>query len=80
MMMKKLDAFRNKLHLFLADLLSGRLLHFNTLETVGVSNVTENMKKSITQQRKNFSARFDDFNISRDVTEFAHDPFTIKVS
>ncbi|KAM3836178.1 SCAN domain-containing protein 3-like [Diretmus argenteus] len=59
------------------NLLSGRLLHFNTLKTVGVSNVTESMKKFITQLRQNFSARFDDFSISRDVIEFVHDPFLI---
>uniref|UniRef100_UPI003AB06FCF zinc finger BED domain-containing protein 5-like n=1 Tax=Centroberyx gerrardi TaxID=166262 RepID=UPI003AB06FCF len=76
-MVEKLDAFGNKLDLFHTDLLSGRLLHFNTLKTVGVSNVTENMKKFITQLRENFSARFDDFAISRDVIEFVRDPFTI---
>lgn len=36
-MVEKLGAFGNKLDLFHADLLSGRLLHLNTLKTVGVS-------------------------------------------
>lgn len=36
------------------------------------------MKKFITQLRENFSARFDDFAISRDVIEFVRDPFTIR--
>lgn len=58
-------------------MLSGRLLHFSTLKTVGHSKVTENMKTFITQLRKNFSARFDDFAISRDVIGFVRDPFTI---
>ncbi|KTF70974.1 hypothetical protein cypCar_00047648 [Cyprinus carpio] len=58
------------------DSLSGRVLHFSTLETVGHSKVTENMKTFITLLRENFSARFDDFAISRDVIGFVRDPFT----
>ena len=73
-MVEKLDAFGNKLDLFHADLLSGRLLHFNTLKTVGESNVTDNMNKCITQLKDNFSARFDDVFISRDVIGFVRDP------
>lgn len=76
-MVEKLDAFGNKLDLFHEDLLSGRLLHFSTVKTVGHSKVTENMKTFITQLRENFSARFDDFAISRDVIGFVRDPFTI---
>ena len=75
--MEKLDAFGNKLDVFHADLLSGRLLHFNTLKTVAESNVTHKMKTFITQLKDNFSARFDDFFISRDVIVFVRDPFTI---
>lgn len=76
-MMEKLAAFGNKLDLIHADSSSGRLLHFNTLKTVGASNVTEKMKKFMTQLGEHFSAGFDDFDISRDVTEFVRDPFTI---
>ncbi|CAM4695332.1 unnamed protein product [Leuciscus chuanchicus] len=36
-MVEKLDAFGNKVDLFHEDLLSGRLLHFSTLKTVGHS-------------------------------------------
>ncbi|KAL0149128.1 hypothetical protein M9458_055560 [Cirrhinus mrigala] len=79
-LVEKLDAFGNKLDLFHADLLSGRLLHFNTLKTVGEGNVTDKMKTFITQLKDNFSARFDDFFISRDVIGFVHDPFTISPS
>lgn len=70
-LVEKLDACGNKLDLFHIDLLSVRLLYFTTLKTAAVSNVTENMKKYITQPRENYSARFDDFAISRDVTECA---------
>lgn len=52
------------------ELLSGRLLHFSTLKTVGESKVTESMKKCIIQLRGNFSARFNDFAISRNVNGF----------
>lgn len=76
-MVEKLDAFGNKLDLFHEDLLLGKLLHFSTLKTVGHSKVTENMKTFITQLRENFSARFDDFAISRDVIGFVRDLFTI---
>nr|XP_023701213.1 SCAN domain-containing protein 3-like [Paramormyrops kingsleyae] len=79
-LVEKLDAFGNKLDLFHADLLSGRLLHFNTLKTVGEGNVTDKMKTFITQLKDNFSARFDDFFISRDVIGFVRDPFTISPS
>ncbi|RXN13362.1 SCAN domain-containing 3-like isoform X2 [Labeo rohita] len=79
-LVEKLDAFGNKLNLFHADLLSGRLLHFNTLKTVGEGNVTDKMKTFITQLKDNFSARFDDFFISRDVIGFVRDPFTISPS
>ncbi|KAM9852577.1 LOW QUALITY PROTEIN: triple functional domain protein-like [Aulostomus maculatus] len=79
-LVEKLDAFGNKLDLFHADLLSERLLHFNTLKTVGESNVTDKMKTFITQLKDNFSARFDDFFISRDVIGFVRDPFTISPS
>lgn len=71
-------AFGNKLDLFYADLLSGKLLHFNTLKTVGGSSVIESMKKFITQLKENFFARFDEFDISLDVIEFVHDPFMIR--
>jgi len=60
-LVEKLEAFGNKLDLFHADLLSGRLLHFNTLKTVGEGNVIDKMKIFITQLKDNFSARFDDF-------------------
>ncbi|RXN20545.1 SCAN domain-containing 3-like isoform X2 [Labeo rohita] len=79
-LVEKLDAFGNKLDLFHADLLSGRLLHFNTLKTVGEGNITDKMKTFITQLKDNFSARFNDFFISRDVIGFVRDPFTISPS
>lgn len=79
-LVEKLDAFGNKLDLFNADLLSGRLLHFSTLKTVGQSHVTDKMKKFITQLKDNFSSRFDDFLIPRDVIGFVSDPFTINPS
>ena len=68
-----------KLDLFHTDLLSGRLLHLKTLKTARNSKVTENnyMKKFITQLMENFSARFDDLAISRDVIGFVRDPFTV---
>lgn len=72
-MVEKLDAFGDKLDLFHVDLMSGRLLHCYTLKAVGESNVTDKMKKFITQLKENFSARFDDFVISRDVIGFVHD-------
>jgi len=76
-LVEKLDAFRRKLDLFNADFISGKLLHFNTLKTVGESNVTHNMKQFMTQLRENFSTRFDDFAITRDVLEFVRDPFSV---
>ena len=79
-LVEKLEAFGNKLDLFHADLLPGRPLHFNTLKTVGEGNVTDKMKTFITQLKDNFSARFDDFFISRDVIGFVRDPFTITPS
>ncbi|XP_071059414.1 zinc finger BED domain-containing protein 5-like [Pseudochaenichthys georgianus] len=78
-LVEKLDAFRRKLDLFNTDLISGKLLHFNTLKTVGESNVTRNMKQFMTQLRENFSTRFDDFAITRDVLEFVRDPFSISL-
>ncbi|KAM8729080.1 protein FAM200A-like [Acanthopagrus schlegelii] len=79
-LVEKLDAFGNKLDLFNADLLSGRLLHFSTLKKVGQSHVTDRMKKFITQLKDNFSSRFDDFLIPRDVIGFVRDPFSINPS
>lgn len=76
-MVERLDAFGNKLGLFHTDLVSGKLLHFNSLKTVGMSKVTDNMKDFIIQLKQNFSDRFDDFAIPRDVMEFVRDPFTI---
>lgn len=66
-MVEKLDDFKNKLDLFQTDVLSGRLLHFSTLKTVGDSKIRENTKTFITQLRDNFFARFVDFAISKDV-------------
>ena len=66
--------FGTNLMLFHADLLSGRLLHFNTLKMVGESNATD--KKFTTQLKDNFSARFDYFIISTDVIGFVREPFT----
>lgn len=78
--MEKLDAFGNKLDLFHADLLSGKLLHFNTLKTEGESNVIDKVKTFTAQLKDNFSERFNDFLISRDVIGFVRDPFTISPS
>lgn len=74
--MEKLKAFTKKLNLFHADLISGRLLHFETLKTVGECDVTENMVKFIVQLRDNFVERFEDFSISKDVIGFVRDPFS----
>ena len=54
-------------------------LQYNEDSVVGESNVTDNMKKFITQLKDN-SARFDGFIISRDVIGFARDSFMVSPS
>lgn len=76
-MVERLGAFRTKLDLFYADLVPRKLLHFTSLKTVGMRRVTDGMKDFIVQLRQNFSDRFNDFAIPRDVMDFVRDPFTV---
>ncbi|KAK6492333.1 SCAN domain-containing protein 3-like [Huso huso] len=82
-LVEKLNAFGKKLDIFLSDLTSHRLLHFNWLrkhqEEAGTNDVvTDLMTDLIDQMKDNFSARFDKFSIPRDVIGFVRDPFSVK--
>ncbi|KAK6298855.1 hypothetical protein J4Q44_G00303650 [Coregonus suidteri] len=82
-MVEKLEAFTRKLELFDLDLSSGRLLHFSTLkkrqaEGPGRSIVTEVMEDFIKQLRDNFSTRFEDYSMPKDIIAFEREPFTVR--
>lgn len=81
-LIEKLDAFGKKLDLFHSDISSGKLQHFSTLkkwlgEGPGSDIVTGTMKDFMVQLRDNFSTRFEDFGIPKDVIAFVRDPFSV---
>ena len=55
-----------------ADISTGRLLHFSTLKKTG--EVTDLMVDFIKRLRANFTSRFDDYSIPKDIIDFIRDP------
>lgn len=54
-MVEKLESFTRKLELFKSDISTGRLLHFSTLKSQALGQVTELMVDFIKQLRVNFT-------------------------
>uniref|UniRef100_A0A3Q1GNQ4 HAT C-terminal dimerisation domain-containing protein n=1 Tax=Acanthochromis polyacanthus TaxID=80966 RepID=A0A3Q1GNQ4_9TELE len=75
---EKLQSFTKKLELFQSDILSGRLLHFSTLNSLGRGQITGLMTDFIEQLKANFKSRFENYSISMDIISFVHDPLTAR--
>ncbi|XP_059210109.1 SCAN domain-containing protein 3-like [Centropristis striata] len=72
-MVEKLESFTRMLEMFEADISTGRLLHFSTLKRTA-GEVTELMVDFIKRLRTNFTSRFDDYSIPKDIIDFIRDP------
>ncbi|KAK6302581.1 hypothetical protein J4Q44_G00269360 [Coregonus suidteri] len=74
-MVEKLEAFTRKFELFDLDLSSGRLstLKKRQAEGPGRSIVTEMMDDFIKQLRDNFSTRFEDYSMPKDIIAFSRE-------
>ncbi|XP_033969485.1 protein FAM200A-like [Trematomus bernacchii] len=79
-MVEKLESFTRKLQLFESDISTGRLLHFSTLKSQALGQVTELMVDFIKQLRANFTSRFEDYSIPKDIIAFVRDPLTVRPS
>ncbi|KAJ4945269.1 hypothetical protein JOQ06_013802, partial [Pogonophryne albipinna] len=79
-MVEKLESFTRKLELFESDISTGRLLHFSTLKSQALGQVTELMVDFIKQLRANFTSRFEDYSIPKDIIAFVRDPLTVRPS
>ncbi|KAI9514987.1 hypothetical protein NQZ68_028939 [Dissostichus eleginoides] len=79
-MVEKLESFTRKLEFFESDISTGRLLHFSTLKSQAPGQVTELMVDFIKQLRANFTSRFEDYSIPKDIIAFVRDPFTVRPS
>ncbi|KAJ4942392.1 hypothetical protein JOQ06_012258 [Pogonophryne albipinna] len=71
-MVEKLESFTRK-ELFESDISTGRLLHFSTLKSQALGQVTELMVDFIKQLRANFTSRFEDYSIPKDIIAFTHE-------
>ncbi|CAL8263499.1 unnamed protein product [Merluccius merluccius] len=56
-----------------ADISTGRLLHFSALKKTA-EEVTELMVDFIKRLRANFTSRFEDYSIPKDIIDFIRDP------
>ncbi|KAK1894152.1 L-2-aminoadipate reductase large subunit [Dissostichus eleginoides] len=56
-----------------------RLLHFSTLKSQA-GQVTELLVDFIKQLRANFTSRFEDYSIPKDIIAFVRDPLTVRPS
>ncbi|XP_049328031.1 SCAN domain-containing protein 3-like [Astyanax mexicanus] len=72
-MVEKLESFTRMLEMFEADISTNRLLHFSTLKRTA-GKVTELMVDFIKRLRDNFTSRFDDYSIPKDIIDFIRDP------
>ena len=72
-MVEKLESFTRKLEMLEADISTGRLLHFSTLKKTA-GEVTELMADFIKRLRANFTSRFDDYSIPKDIIDLLRDP------
>ena len=72
-MVEKLESFTRKLEMLEADISTGRLLHFSALKKTA-GEVTELMVDFIKRLRANFTSRFDDYSIPKDIIDFIRDP------
>uniref|UniRef100_A0A3B3Q8E9 HAT C-terminal dimerisation domain-containing protein n=1 Tax=Paramormyrops kingsleyae TaxID=1676925 RepID=A0A3B3Q8E9_9TELE len=72
-MVEKLESFTRKLEMLEADISTGRLLHFSTLKKTA-GEVTELMVDFIKGLRANFTSRFDDYSIPKDIIDLIRDP------
>ena len=77
-MVEKLEAFIKKLELLDMDISSGRLLHFSTLKKLGSGKVNELMTDFIKQLQDNFTSRFDDYFIPKELIAFVREPLQVK--
>lgn len=72
-MVEKLKSFTRKLEMLEADISTGRLLHFSTLKKTA-GKVTKLMVDFIKGLRANFTSRFDDYSIPKDIIDLIRDP------
>ena len=79
-MVEKLQSFTRKLELLESDISTGRLLHFATLKTLLPEQVTELMAEFIKQLRADFTSRFEDYSVPKEILAFARDPLTVQSS
>ncbi|KAL1279145.1 hypothetical protein QQF64_025818 [Cirrhinus molitorella] len=77
-MVEKLESFTRKLELLESDMSTGRLLHFSTLKKQAMGQVTEIMVDFIKQLRTNFTSRFEDYSIPKDIIAFVRDPLSVR--
>ncbi|KAJ3594051.1 hypothetical protein NHX12_006383 [Muraenolepis orangiensis] len=77
---EKVCVFRVNLDLFLPDVM-GRKIHFPTLRNVPVSSAAmAGMKGLLKSLAENFTERFNDFKIPKQVILFVRNPFAVDVS
>ncbi|KAJ3593951.1 hypothetical protein NHX12_006284 [Muraenolepis orangiensis] len=77
---EKVSVFRVNLDLFLPDVM-GRKIHFPTLRNVSVSSAAmAGMKGLLKSLAENFTERFNDFKIPKQVILFVRNPFAVDVS
>lgn len=77
-MVEKLESFTRKLELLESDISTGRLLHFSTLKTQALGQVTELMVDFFKQLQANFTSRFEDYSIPKNSIAFVCDPLTVR--
>ena len=78
--LEHVNAFQVSLALFLPDI-TAKKLHFPTLRKVPVSRAALAVMKLLLQSlAKNFTERFGDFNIHKELLLFVRDPFAVDVS
>ena len=66
-MVEKLQSFTWKLELLESDVSTGRLLHFATLKTLLLGQVTDLIAEFIQQLRANFTSRFEDYSVPKEI-------------
>lgn len=69
---EKLESFIGKLELLESDISTGRLLHFSTLKTA--PGISELMVDFIQLLWANFTSRFEDYSIPKDIAFYYSPP------
>lgn len=76
-MVEKLESFIKKMEFFETDLKTNRLLHFPTLKAQTSGKVTAVMVDFVKQLQENFTSRFDDYALPKEIIAFVRDPIHV---